>query len=396
MEKVLTGIRILDFSRWLAAPYAATLLSDMGADVIRVEKPGGELDRELGPFAPSGIGMVCLAIARNKRGITLNLGSDKGKEILQGLVRCSDVVLHNFTSGAEEAKILGYPALKEINPAIIVIAISGFGTTGPYAEHTAFDTIGQALSGAMSYTGFPGNPPTRSGVAWVDYSTAVHGALGVVLALYHRALTGKGQMIDVALLDVAVAPVALAAAAAEYKVLGEVRQQIGNHGFNNFTDCFQAKDGWVMMSVVGNPLWRRFLRAIGREDLKDDPNFKDDLARFKNRHLTHPIVAEWTKERTTKEIIERLAKARVPCDKVNNIAEMIEHPQVKAREMLVDMEYPGVGSMPVPGVTIKMSETPGSIERRAPKVGEHNKEVYSELLGLAPKELSRLEAEGVI
>src|SRR4030042_6587104 len=253
MEKVRTGIRILDFSRWLAAPYAATLLADMGADVIRVEKPGGELDRELGPFAPSGIGMVCLTIGRNKRAITLNLGSDKGKEILQGLVRCSDVVLHNFTSGAEGAKILSYPSLKEINPAIIVIAVSGFGTTGPYAEHTAFDTIGQALSGAMSYTGFPGNPPTRSGVAWVDYSTAVHGALGVMIALYHRLQTGKGQMIDVALLDVAVAPVVCAGAAAEYRFYGTIREQMGNHGFYNFTNCLEAKDGWVMMSGVGNP-----------------------------------------------------------------------------------------------------------------------------------------------
>ena len=396
MEKVLTGIRVLDFSRWLAAPYASTLLADMGADVIRVEKPGGELDRELGPFAPDGKGMIYLTIARNKRAITLNLDSEKGKEILQGLVRRSDVVLHNYTSGADEAKILSYSALKEINPGIILLVVSGFGTTGPYAGHNAFDTIGQALAGAMSYTGFPGNPPTRSGVAWVDYSTGVHGALGIMIALYHRMQTGKGQMIDVALLDVAVSPVALAGAAAEYKIFGNIRQQIGNHGFYSFTDCFEAKDGWVMMSVVGNALWRRFLRAIGREDLKDDPNFKDDMARFQNRHLTRPIVAEWTKERTTKEIIERLAEARVPCDKINNIAEMVEHPQVKAREMIVDVEYAGVGNMPLPGVTIKMSETPGNIEKRAPEVGEHNEEIYSELLGFTPEEVSRLAAEGVI
>jgi crotonobetainyl-CoA:carnitine CoA-transferase CaiB-like acyl-CoA transferase len=203
-------------------------------------------------------------------------------------------------------------------------------------------------------------------------------------------------MIDLALLDVAVAPVALAAAAAEYKVLGEIREQMGNHGFNNFTDLFPTKDGWVMLSVVGNPLWKRFLRAIGREDIKDDPNFKDDLARFKNRHLTHPIVEEWTIQKTTEELIKVMAEARVPCAKVNSIGEMVEHPQVKARELLFDMDFPGIGNIPVPGVTIKMSETPGKIERRAPNPGEHNEEVYSEILGLKPEELSRLAEEGVI
>src|SRR4030042_5104605 len=150
MEKILTGIKVLDFSRWLASPYASALLADMGADVIRIEKPGGELDRELGPLAPNGQGMTYLAIARNKRGITLNLDSEKGKEILYELVKRADVVLHNFTSGAEEEKILSYSALKEINPGIILLVVSGFGTTGPYSGHPAFDTIGQALSGAMS------------------------------------------------------------------------------------------------------------------------------------------------------------------------------------------------------------------------------------------------------
>ena len=396
MEKALKGIKILDFSRWLAAPYASTLLADMGADVIRVEKSGGELDRELGPFAPDGQGFVFMNLARNKRAITLNVHTERVKEILHELVKRSDVVLHNFVSGAEEAEILSYAALKEINPAIIVTVVTGFGTTGPFSGHTAFDTIGQAMSGAMSYTGFPGDPPTRSGVAWVDYTTAIHGALGIMMAIYHRELTGKGQMIDMSLLDVAVAPVAMIAAPAEYKLYGYVRSQIGNHSFYNFSDLFEAKDGWIMMSCIGNPLWKRFLRAIGREDMIDDPNFKDDMTRFNNRHLIQPVVSEWTKQRTTAEIIEILGKARVPCNKVNNIAEMMEHPQVKAREMLVDMEYPGIGSLPLSGIAIKMSETPGTIEKRPPKVGEHNEEVYAEILGLSSEEVSKLVAEGVI
>jgi len=392
----LTGIRILDFSRYVAGPYTTTLLADMGAEVIRVERPGGEADRELGPFAPNGESMLYMAIMRNKKGITLNLESDKGKEILQKLVQCSDVVLHNFAIGSEEAKILNYESLKKINPAIILLVVSGFGSTGPYAERPCFDTIAQALSGAMSYTGFPGNPPTRSGVAWADYSTAVYGALGIMLALYYRLLTGKGQMVDLSLLDVAVCAIAGVGAVAEYKVLGAVRQQIGNYSFNNFTDCFQAKDGWVMISPIGNPLWRRFLKVIGRGDLKDDPRFKDDMSRFQNRHFIQSIASEWVKERTTKEVVQQMAKARVPCSQVNNIAQMVDDPQVKAREALVDVEYPDGDKIPSPGVAIKMSETPGTIERHAPKLGEHNEEIYCGLLGFSPEKLSQLQKDGVI
>jgi crotonobetainyl-CoA:carnitine CoA-transferase CaiB-like acyl-CoA transferase len=305
-------------------------------------------------------------------------------------------VLHNFTSGSREAKALDYESLKKVNPTIILISISGFGMTGPYAGRPAFDSIAQALCGGMSYTGFPGSPPVKSAVNWVDYSTAIHAALGIMLALYHRAQTGKGQMIDLAMLDVAVAALGVAGVAAEYKLNGTIRQQIGNNSFYNFSNSFQSKDGWVMISAPGEALWRRLLETIGREDLKDDPRFKDDTTRGQNRDIIEPIVSEWTKERTTKEILEKLMQARVPCDQINNVAQMFDHPQVKARETLVNVEYPEIGKVPLTGITIKMSETPGTIERRAPKVGEHNQEVYLKLLGLAPEELSRLQAEGVI
>ncbi len=248
----------------------------------------------------------------------------------------------------------------------------------------------------MSYTGFPDGPPIRSSVAWVDFGTGAHAALGIMLALYHRLLTGKGQMVDLALMDVAVSCVAGLAVAAEYKILGFVRQQIGNHSYHTFTDCFQARDGWVMLGVASTPIWRRFLRAIGRENLKDDPRFKDDESRFQNRPFIQHMAGEWVGRRTVEEVVQELGQARVPCSPVNNVAQMVNHPQVKARETLVDVEYPGVGQVPLPGVAIKMSETPGTIERRAPKVGENNQEVYSDLLGFAPQEISQLKAEGVI
>jgi CoA:oxalate CoA-transferase len=396
MEKVLTGVRVLDLSRWFAGPYAGTLLAQQGAEVIRVERPSGEDERHFGPHAPNGESMLTMITSQNREGITLNILSDKGKEILHKLVEQCDVVLHSYVVGSKEAEIASYEALKEVNPRIVVGSVSGFGSTGPYAQRPCFDTIAQALCGSMSYTGFPENPPTRSGVAWVDFSTGCHLALGVMFALFHRERTGKGQAVEAALLDVAVACVAGLAVAAEYKVSGYVRTQQGNASYYTFTDCMEAKDGWVMLGVTTNAIWRRFVRTIGRPEMKDDPRFKDDSTRFRNRDIIHPIVHEWTKARTMDEIVATMGQARIPCSRVNTTAEMVEDPQIRFREALVEMEYPNLGKVPIPGVAIKMSDTPGSVARRAPKPGENNEEVYSRLLGLNPEQLSQLKAEEVI
>lgn len=396
MEKVLTGIRVLDFSRWFAGPYAATLLAAMGADVIRVERPTGEEERNFGPFAPNGESMLTMVTLANRRGVTLDPLSEKGKEIVLQLVKKSDVVLHSYVSGSKEEQLLDYQALRKINPAIIVAQVSGFGSWGPYKQRPCFDTITQALSGAMSYTGFPDTAPTRSGYAWVDFSTGTHCALGVMFALFHRQKTGRGQYVDVALLDTAVACVAGLAVAAEAKVGGMIRERQGNTSYYNFTDCLQAKNGWVMIGCAGNPIWKRFCRAIGREELKDDLRFKSDQSRFENRKAIQAIAKEWVKDKTMEETMQILESARVPCAKVNNTLEMANDPQVAAREMLVDIPYPNVGKIPVPGVVVKMSETPGAIERPSPRPGEHNQEVYTSLLGFTPQKLAELKSEGVI
>jgi CoA:oxalate CoA-transferase len=396
LEKVLTGVRVLDFSRWFAGPYAATLLAAMGAEVIRVERPAGEEERNFGPYAPNGDGMLTLVTLQNRRGITLDPLSDKGKEIVEQLVRKSDVVLHSYVSGSKEESLLSYDSLTQFNPAIIVAKVSGFGSTGPYAKRPCFDTIAQALSGAMSFTGFPETAPTRSGYAWVDFSTGAHAALGIMFALFHRQRTGKGQFIDIALLDVAVACVAGLAVAAEYKVSGIIRGQQGNASYYNYTNCVKASDGWMMLGISGNPIWRRFTRAVGREDLKEDPRLQSDRLRYENRQVIQTVLDEWLKDKTVGEVIRIMEEARVPCSPVNNIVEMVNDPQVAAREMLIDVEYPGIGKIPLPGPAIKMSETPGAIEMPAPKAGEHNQEVYSSLLGFDSEKLGQLKAEGVI
>jgi len=396
VTRVLEGIRVLDFSRYLAGPYCATILGDHGAEVIRVEEPGGADDRRLGAFAPNGEAIRILNLGRNKKGITLNLRSPRGEELLAELVKRSDVVLHNYSPASREARLLDYDRLKEINPAIIVTCVSAFGHTGPYSHRLGFDPIAQAMSGAMSFTGFPETPPTRAAVAYVDNGTAVSAALGTMLALYHREKTGVGQKVDVSLFETAFSFAANVGVYGEYQLLGEVRRQIGNKSPHSFSDSFRAKDGWVMLAVNADGIWRRFCRAIGREDLIDDPRFKDNTLRAENRDALTPIVAGWVGERTVEEVVRIMEEARVPCGPVLDVPQATEVPQVRAREMLVEVEYPGLGPVEVPGVAIKLSRTPGKVVFRAPRVGEHNEEVYCGLLGLSREELEKLKEEGVV
>jgi crotonobetainyl-CoA:carnitine CoA-transferase CaiB-like acyl-CoA transferase len=214
----------------------------------------------------------------------------------------------------------------------------------------------------MSYTGFPGNPPTRAAVPYVDFSTAILGAFGATLAILHKERTGKGQLVDVALLDTAFTFVAGMGVVAEYALLNHVRPQVGNHSFYNFTDSFQAKDGWVMISVIGNQIWRRFISVIAREDLLEDERFGDDDRRYQNRDLLRPIVSGWISKHTASEVVGLLEAKRVPCGRVNSVRDLVNDPHLIAREMLVNMQYPGVGAVPQPGIPVKLSETPGKIE----------------------------------
>lgn len=397
MERVLDGIRILDLSRVLSGPYCSAQLADMGAEVIKVEQPGGWDDRGLGPFAADGQSITYgLMIGRNKKGITLDLRSQKGKGLFRELVKVSDVVLENFSPGGREVMGLDYSTLKEINPSIILVSVSGFGQYGPYRNKLSFDPAAQAASGAMAYTGFPGGPPTRAQVGYVDFGAGLHAALGTMYALYHRAKTGKGQAVDVSLFDVAVGFTSGLGGPAEYKLNKVLRPQIGNHSYHNFSNSFQTKDGWIVISVITNGLWERFINVVEMSDIAVDERFNSDEARYQNRELFEPRVAAWMAQKTNAEVERLMEEARVPCSRVNTVADLLNDPQVQAREMLVDIDYPGLGEVPVPGVVVKLSETPGGIERRAPAVGEHNEEVYCGLLGLPREELSTLWEERVI
>lgn len=394
MRRVLDGVRVLDFSRFFSGPYCTTLLADMGAEVIRVDNPKGEEDRISGPLTPSGESIWFLTLARNKKAITLEPRSERGREVLNDLVRRSDIVVENFAPKVKKMMGMDYEDLAKMNPAIILVSISGFGLSGPYSQRLAFDTVGQAMSGAMSVGGFPGNPPTRASVSYVDFASGIHAALGAVLALYHREKTGVGQLIDVSLVDTAVA--LTHSFAAEYEALGLMRPQLGNHSFYSASDALRSKDGvWFYVALFTNRVFRRMMRLMGREELADDPRFQNDQARYQNRQLLDPLIARWVAERTAEELMKELDRADVPYGRVYSIPEMVEDPHIKARGMLDEVEHPGLGRYPVVGMAIKLSRTPGEIRYRAPLLGEHNEEVYCTLLGYSQDRVASLKAEGV-
>ncbi|MFC2058464.1 CaiB/BaiF CoA transferase family protein [Chloroflexota bacterium] len=395
MEKLLTGIRMLDFSRYKAGPYCGMLLADMGAEVIRVERPEGEDDRFLGPLAPNGESMYLMFTCRNKKCITLNLQSEQGMKVLKDLVKKTDVVLESLGLKVRKKFGLDYESLKAVNPEIIAVSISGFGNNGPYAHRLSFDPVAQAIAGIMNINGYPDIPPLKTGVNMVDFNAGVYAALGTMYALYHRQKTGQGQEVDIALLDVAAT--FLESMVAEYKVLGQVRQRLGNRAMYIYPcDSFKTKDDYVYIAIGGNALWNRFLKTLDRKDLIDHPDFNSDAKRVAGQEVIAPIINQWLADKTAAQVVDQLIAAGIPCGKVNTIPEAADDPQIKAREMLVDIDHPGIGPVPLTGVPVKMSLTPGQIETPAPNLGEHNEEIYRGLLGYSNEKLSSLADKKVI
>jgi len=398
MEGALNDIRVLDFGRFIACPYCGMMLADMGAEVIRIERPGGEEDRTVGLNGPHGENLSYPGYARNKKGITLTIfKSEKGRQVLTDLVKQTDVVIHNFAPEAARMAGLTYNELKKIKPDIILTAISCFGSTGPYADRTGFDFVAQAMSGAMKLGGFPDKPPVRSFVNPMDYGTGLAAAFGTMVALRHKEKTGEGQMVDLALLQTALN--FSASAIAEMEVLDRPRPIIGNRSpYVGPTDLYQCKDGHVFVATIMNSMWRRMARVIGREDLIDDPDLKSDYDRYVHRDRIDPLVADWMAARTVNEVTAELEKSRIPCGELLNFDEVSDDPHIKSQNMIEysDLEEPGLERVAIPGVQARLSKTPGEVRSRAPKVGEHNQQIYQDLLGYSDETLKNLREQGVI
>ncbi|MBI4296528.1 MAG: CoA transferase, partial [Chloroflexi bacterium] len=267
---------------------------------------------------------------------------------------------------------------------------------GPDAERPGFDGVAQARAGSMILTGFPGDNPIKTGMPFIDVGTGLFTTVAVLAALRYRDKSGQGQAIDTSLYDTAVFFTQSVGALMLYELYGEIRKQIGNKGFHSYNTCLEAKDGWVVLSVVTNSIWRRFMSKIGRPEMVNDPRFGSDMDRFHNAHLIDPVVKEWVAARTVDEVVKACEEARVPCGPVQTVDKLLTDPQVLAREMVPPLDYPGLGTLHVPGIPMKMSLTPGSISTPSPKLGEHNEEVYGGLLGLSSEKVAGLKEKGVI
>lgn len=394
MTQPLAGIRVLDFGRYIAGPYCAALLADMGADVIRIERRDGGEDRNLAPLSETGDGALFMNMNRNKRGLTLDPAHPQSAEIKRRLIASADVVVANLPVDVLQKLGLNYEALKAIKPDIILTMISAFGSTGPYAKRAGFDSLAQAMSGAMSLTGFPG-APVRSVAAFEDFGTALHAAFGTMVALYERQRTGQGQVVEGALLATGV--MLMQSLLAERQVTGVVREQRGNAGFHSGpNDTYRTRDGWIVVHTIGQPMFERWAKLMGRTDLLDDPRYADDLARGDNYNLIAEVMMAWTAARTTAEAIQQLEAARLPAGPVYSLQEVLSDPQVQARELLQYVEYPGSPTaIPLATTPVRLSATPGEVRSRAPLLGEHTVEVLSEL-GFSKEEVAAFQAAAVI
>lgn len=354
------------------------LLADFGAEVIRIERREGGEDRYIAPITEQGEGPMFIGLNRNKKSVTLDPARPESREIKRRLIGSADVVVANLPINVLRKLEIDYDSLAAIKPDIILTQISAFGAEGPYANRVGFDPVAQAMSGAMGLTGFPG-APIRSVVPFEDFGTALHAAFGTMVALYERQKTGRGQIVDASMLATGVT--FMQALLAERHVIGVERRQQGNTAFHVApSDTYQTKDGWIIIHVIGNPMFERWAKLVGRADLIDDPRCADDISRANNHQLITEAMNAWSSQRATDEAMRELDEARVPCGKVYDLDEVFDDPQVKARRLINFAEYPGSARpVPTPNTPVRLSETPGEVRSRAPMLGEHTDEVLREL-----------------
>ncbi len=375
---ILQGLRVLDFGRYIAGPFCGALLGDLGADVIRIEKVAGSEDRYTAPVTEDGQGSGFMALNRNKRGMTLNPRKPGGQEILRRLVATADVVIANIPPDTLESMGLDYASLTAVKPDIILTTTTAFGVGGPYGNRVGFDGVAQAMSGNMHLTGFE-DEPMKNYFPYVDYTTASLNAVATLAAIIHRMNTGEGQEVQSCLL--ASALTVANGTLIEQAILDNNRVATGNRGQTAAPiDVFKTADGWILVQVVGNPLFERWAKLMGEPHWLTDPRYATDEARGNNAVDISERMSRWTAARSTAEAMAELAQARIPCGEVLTPAEALVNEQVVARGFLEPTDYPGLRRpAPVGRMPVDFSKADTSIRRRAPTLGEHTAEILQEL-----------------
>jgi len=391
----LFGMVVLDLSQILAGPVCGMMLADMGADVIKVEKPdGGDDNRRAGPPFIGGQGAGFMAANRNKRSLALNLRDESGRQVFERLLEQADVVVENFRPGVMERLGIGYERLSKLKPSLIYCSISGHGGTGPYKDRGGFDLIAQGMSGLMSITGVPDGPPVKVGVPITDISAGIMAANGVLCAYIHAQKTGQGQLVDTSLLEAGIAYTIWESSG--YFADGEIPGPLGSaHRVSAPYQALRTSDGYINIGAPTQRTWEQLCRAIGQEELIEDQRFREPGDRKAREEELAALLEEIFSQQSTAYWLETLEKAGMVAGPINNIAQVYDDPQVIAREMKVDLEDPDLGTLHNIGIPVKLSATPGSIRRRAPMLGEHSWEILTES-GFAEQEIEDLFDSGVV
>ena len=392
-KKALEGLKVVDLTSALSGPFCTMFFADFGADVIKIEPVSGDQCRTWGPIdEKSGESGFYGYVNRNKKGCTLNLKSEKGRQMLYDLVKDADFFCENYKGGVTKKLKIDYETIRKINPKIIYVSGSGFGQTGPISHRPCYDIVAQSMGGMVNLTGFKDTMPVKVGPSVADHVSGIYQMVGALIALQYREKTGKGQLVDVAMMDTIFS--LLENAIPNYTMDGIISERNGNidPSISPF-DIYECKDGYVALGVGNDNLWRKFCTVMNKEELIEDPRFITNELRAKNYvpELQY-IVREFVKDYTKKEMEDMMDEAGIPCGPVLNIEEAINHPQTKAREMMVHVSHPTAGDMYFQGVVPKLSETPGKVETPPPLLGQHNREVF----GLSEEEEKALKEEGVI
>ena len=394
----LAGVRVIECGVLLAGPFCARLLADFGAEVIKIEPPHeGDPMRTTGQALEDGKSLWWPSIARNKKCITLNLRVPEGQELLRKLVAQADVVIENFRPGTFEGWGLGSDVLRQLNPGLVFTRVSGYGQTGPYRQKPGFAAVAEAFGGLRHLVGFPDRPPCRVGISLGDSLAGLFAALGTLMALYHRDVNGgHGQVVDTALYESVFA--VLEGMLTEYDRTGFVRARTGTllPGFapSNLYPCRGGQ--WIVIAANTDGLFRRLCALMGQEGLTSDPRFTPQIVRVQNRETIDEIIAAWTANQDLSTLLARLEEATIPAGPVHTIADIVEDPHFQTRDMFLTLHDRLLGALRMPGIVPKLSETPGEARFVGPELGEHNYEIYGNLLGLSAKEIAGLSERGVL